>query len=150
MCGLRNVEKEAEMIANVLSGACLLTCTVTDIRKRVIYPILLLPFFIAGIMWQFMSRSRGVMDIAGGVFTGIVLLITSHLTKGKIGAGDGLIFIVTGVLLGTLENIRLLTMASVLSAVCSIVLLITRRCGRDTELPFAPFILAAFIIGIVL
>lgn len=149
MFGLRNVEKEAEMIVNILVGMCLLICSVTDIRKRIIYPVLLLPFFILGILWQSMSLSRGVMDIAGGVFTGIALLVISHLTRGKIGAGDGLMFIVTGVLLGTFENIRLLTVASVLSAVFSIVLILTRRCGRNAELPFAPFILAAFIIGVV-
>ncbi len=150
MCGLRYVKKEAAMIANFLAGACLLTCAVTDLRKKMIYPLLLMPFLIAGILWQLMSRSRGVMDIAGGVFAGIVLLITSHLTRGKIGAGDGLLLMVTGVLLGTLENIRLLTAASVLTAVFSMILLITRRCRRDTELPFVPFLFAAFIIGHVL
>ena len=150
MRGLRYVEKEADMIANFLAGACLLTCAVTDIRKKMIYPLLLLPFLISGILWQFMSRSRGVMDIAGGMFIGIVLLITSFLTRGKVGAGDGLLLMVTGVLLGTLENMRLLTVASVLTAVFSMVLLMTRRCRRDTELPFVPFLFAAFIIGHVL
>ncbi len=122
----------------------------TDMRKRVIYLRVLLPFLAAGIIWHFIRNEQGIIDIAGGVLTGLMLLLVSRLSKGRIGTGDGLLLIVSGVLLGAVGNLMLLTIAFLLAAFFSIILLTFRKCRRDTELPFAPFLFGAFFITMAL
>jgi len=134
------------MILSILITAFLLICSYTDIRNNEIYLKVLLPFFLAGVIIAAASGPEAVITALTGTAAGIALLIISRITKGAIGEGDGLILVVTGIFLGFSENLRLLTFALFLSALFSVGAMILKGWKKDRELPFVPFLLAAFLI----
>lgn len=79
-----------------------------------------------------------------GVGIGIVLLIINVLSKGEIGAGDGILFIVSGFVCEFYENGVLLFVSLVFTAIAGGVLIVVKRVGRKYELPFAPFVFAGY------
>lgn len=76
--------------------------------------------------------------------TGVMLL--SKLTKGKIGAGDGMVLCVTGLGLGFWGNMELFALALTIAAVFSIGLLILRLVNRKHSIPFIPFLFVSYIL----
>lgn len=79
-----------------------------------------------------------------GVLTGVFLLLISYVSQGGIGAGDGLVFVVMGLVLHVWENSMVLLLALTLSGVVGGSLLVLRRVQRKSMLPFVPFILCGY------
>lgn len=134
------------MILSLLLTLFLIICSYTDIKKKEIYFKVLLPFFLTGVIAAAVSGREAVLAALLGAAAGIALLLLSFITRGAIGEGDGLVLVVTGVFLGISENLRLLTVALFLSALFSVGAMIIKGWKRDRELPFVPFLLAAFLI----
>jgi leader peptidase (prepilin peptidase)/N-methyltransferase len=84
--------------------------------------------------------------MVGGVSTGLVLAAVSGITGGRIGPGDAVIFIMTGIYLGFWGNIELLMISLYMAAAVAIVMLLIMKREWDFKIPFAPFVLAAYIV----
>lgn len=134
------------MTETILTTAFLSLCSYTDIRKRVVYLKLLIPFFIAGVLLCALSGKNAVISGAAGACAGFFILILSMATKGAVGEGDGLVLMITGFYLGFFMNLKLIFTALFLSAMCSVAAVIIKGWKKDMELPFMPFLLAAFIV----
>lgn len=89
-------------------------------------------------------------EMMGGIAVGCGLLLCALGAKESIGAGDGLLFCATGIYLGLWRNLMLLFCAVVICAAVGMVLLICRKCSRKQSLPFAPFVLAADVLMLIL
>lgn len=85
------------------------------------------------------------LEIAGGAFIGVILLILSKMTEGAVGPGDGMLFFITGIYLGFWKNVMLLWGSLLLCSCWGIGLLAVRQikwtAGKRTEIPFLPFVL---------
>lgn len=79
-----------------------------------------------------------------GVLTGVFLLFVSYVSQGGIGAGDGLVFVIMGLVLHVWENSMVLLMALTLSGVVGGSLLVLRCVQRKSMLPFVPFVLCGY------
>ncbi len=132
------------MLTIFLFSIFLLICAVTDLIKRQIYVAVIIPFFAAGVTLFALEGSISIMEELGGIALGLVLFLLARVTREKIGYGDALMVMVSGAFLGLFMNIRLIMWAFLLSALVSIMLLILKKAGRQTQLPFAPFLLAAY------
>ena len=84
------------------------------------------------------------MELVLGVVPGLLVLLLSYATHGKIGMGDGFVMMVCGMVLSFLDNLFLLFFALVLSAAAGAVLMIFRRVKRSYTMPFVPFISVSF------
>ncbi len=84
-----------------------------------------------------------------GVGVGVVIAAISLVTQGAIGMGDGIVFGLTGLALGLVNNLTLLCGGLLAAAVCSIVLLCVHRVGRKDALPFVPFICFAYLVSLL-
>ncbi len=133
------------MAGIILTGVFLGICTVTDIREKAVNLWVILVFLISGAALVPFSGT-GAEEVILGLIPGALLLLLSFVTKGAVGTGDGLALAVTGILLGPLWNLKLFMTALFLTAVFSAVLLIIRKCGRDSELPFLPFLFVSFLL----
>ena len=138
------------MISNIILGIFLLICSVTDIRSKRISAAVLIVFAAAGCALFFIYRPVSLFEETAGLLFGMVFIGLSILTEGKVGLGDGLMMMVTGVFLGARENCVLIMTACFLSAIFSLICLVLKKAGRNTEFPFAPFILISFIFRRVL
>lgn len=84
-------------------------------------------------------------EIIKGVLIGVLLIVVSLVTRGQIGFGDGLLFVVLGIFIGGNDNLNLLMLSLLLCAAAAGMLFVTKQLKGKDRLPFAPFVLCANI-----
>ncbi len=119
---------------------------VCDIRKRRV-PVWML--VIGGCLAAVaaLQSESDFADILRGMLPGVVLLMIALTTK-KVGYGDGIVLITLGIVLGDGRCVLLFAMGLFLICIFSLVLLVLRKVGRNTGIPFLPFLAAAWVIVI--
>lgn len=120
-------------------------CAVTDIQKKKICINLVLTFGIIGVVLHMIWREQSIQSLLLGMAIGVSLLIFSVISGGKVGAGDGMILMVTGVYLGIRQNAELFLTGLVFCSMWAMYLMVFKRKSRKTEIPFVPFLLAAYV-----
>lgn len=85
-----------------------------------------------------------------GILVGIFLYVVSRVSRGRVGAGDALVYAVTGMALGFGRNIELLATSLFLASIAAVLLIIVRRVRRNYAIPFVPFTAAAFVLVVCL
>ena len=83
--------------------------------------------------------------IAAGAITWITMKSIEVLSRGDLGAGDVTLAPLIGIHAGTLQwtdAVRALACAFVMAGIAAAVVALTRRGGRHTHLPLAPFLFA--------
>lgn len=119
--------------------------SISDIRKKqislisclaAVAGILPVLFVEPGFQNQFFARS----------LPGLVLLAVSFVTHGAVGAGDGLVILLTGWFLGASVTVEILFWGLFSSALFGIGMMLFRKAGRKTELSFVPFLLLGYCI----
>lgn len=77
---------------------------------------------------------------AGFVFGLLFLLLLSFLTRRGIGYGDVKLFAWIGYSVGLLDAYSILFYSALAAAIAGAYLLLVKKAGKKTELPFAPFV----------
>ncbi len=77
---------------------------------------------------------------------GLLFLLLALLSREKIGYGDGVMLLILGACLGWREIWKLWMMANLLLLFASIFLLATKKAGRNTRIPFVPFLWIAYLL----
>lgn len=88
------------------------------------------------------TKESTVIGLAG-VLPGVVLLLLTCFTD-QVGTGDGMIVGILGLCKGMRSCMIITCIALLLFSVVGILLLLLRRVKKDTQLPFLPFLCAAF------
>lgn len=117
-----------------------------DIREQRLSFLWLLGAGGMGIIFWLCRRTIAWESLLGGIAVGAFLVLFAIFTKERIGIGDGILFCVTGIFLGMAENIILLMTAFLLAAGYAIILLVRKKCDRNSQIPFLPFVLGAYIV----
>ena len=134
-----------QMWSQAVVMGMLTICSAEDIKKKKIGLNLILAFGILGILFHMLWRIQTIESVLLGMSVGVVLLFFSVLTGGKIGAGDAVLLIVTGIYLGLEQNLELFFCGLLLSSVWALTLLVMRKKSRKDSIPFVPFLLAAYM-----
>ena len=79
---------------------------------------------------------------------GMLLLGLSVMSAHAVGAGDGLLLVSAGPVFGLTGIAVMLMIALCMSALVSVVLLVTKKADRKARIPFVPFLTMA--MGVVL
>lgn len=137
-------------VVKILVIAMLSITSIMDLRCKKINLFLLIPFLMSGIICNLYYQLLPITSLVGGVGIGIVLLIISFVTRGKIGSGDGVILMVTGLFLGFYDNLLLLLSATFLSAIVGAFILCIKGMNKNYEIPFIPFLLISFAGGLLI
>ena len=116
-----------------------------DIRKRQITPGVVLLCAAAGFCLGLLQGRQEIGACFLGLLPGAGLLALFWLTHGQVGSGDGLLLLAVGVWLGAWRALLLLVFALSLCALVCGGLLAGGIAGRKDEVPFVPFLLAAFM-----
>ena len=91
----------------------------------------------------------GIGELILGVLPGIFLLFLAVCTRESIGIGDGLVLCTIGLFTGLKPAVGILGMALILASLLAMVLLILRRAGRRTALPFLPCLWAGYLLSLL-
>lgn len=137
------------MFIKICVGVLLVLSTIIDIRSKKVSVGLLVVFSIVGILYYSSTRFLPIYAVAGGIGIGLFMMGVNRLLKGGIGMGDGMLLCVLGGYLGFIKSLSILLTALYLAAGCSIVLLLIKKVEKKTEIPFVPFLCAAYIGNII-
>lgn len=118
---------------------------VRDIKRHEISVPLTAAGAIMGVPAAFFIRDDRPFGILLSIAPGLVSLLLTLLTRGSIGAGDGLILLVLGFYYSLEEIAGILFSALLLSAVMSVVLLVRHHRGTE-KFALVPFFVAGLLI----
>lgn len=127
--------------------------SIWDIRgKKLPAGMLLLDVLTGGILmavnreinWQ----KDGYLYVVG-ILIGVILLLIGRFCGGCIGTADGIMTAVIGGVIGYHDTLLLLMNAILAAAVFSIVLIVIKKAGRGTTIPFIPFLLLGYLIILI-
>ena len=118
-----------EKIIWIISGSYILVMALIDLRKREI-PVIPGIACIAGIFLLHIIGKNRWEEWLPGVSIGLVLWIVSKVSRGAVGEGDALAYMVLGTALGLSEVFEVLMISLFLAALTGSVLILCRRAGK--------------------
>lgn len=140
-------EEEMKFLDEILLFIYLLTMGIYDLKTKEIQlsisVILTILLSIVEIYYVICGEQKWYISVTG-IVLGIFLILLSFATRGQIGTGDGIVFIITGIVLGFYRNMILLFMALIFSALAGGVMFVLGKVGRKDTLPFIPFVFAGY------
>lgn len=138
-------EVKIKIIYGMISAVlCLLAAQ--DIRKKEISVRIMLLLGVLCLTGCLFLPQKNLWSMAGGVAAGLCMIGISLLSQGQIGMGDGIVITLLGALLGGRGCLVMLCTASCIMAVVSIGVLLCKKGGRQTTLPFVPALLGGYIM----
>lgn len=138
-----------EIIRIVIPAIFIILEGIRDMKKR---RISMISVFLTGILGVFLSipfLKDNFISILGGIMIGIICLLVAKFSGEKIGYGDGWELMVMGIYLGFRGNLYLISISLFLASFVSVVLLISKKARRETELPFVTFMIPGYFLLIV-
>lgn len=130
-----------EVWEKVILTGYLLTGSVYDLRKRAV-PLWFLTLGGVAVFAEVLFRGWGSGRIAAAL-PGILLILLSKVTKG-IGEADGIVVLYAG-FLSRDKNILLLFGISLIYLFFYSMVLFIRKRNHNLQVPYLPFLLAAYI-----
>lgn len=121
-------------------------CAREDCRTRAISAGWFVLFGGIGILCLFGFPAVSWQERLPGAGVGCVILLAAARKKSQIGAGDGWLFLVSGIYLGLRLTMTMLFLSTVLCALFCLICLLTRQKKWRDRVAFAPFVLAAYVL----
>ncbi len=140
------------MAETIITAGWLFVASVLDIRSKRL-PVWLLALGGAVAVLEVAGRCgftiAECLEIVKGCIPGAVFLLLAAVT-GKAGAADGMVLIFLGMCLGDRVCLGVFALSMLFISIFSGILLALRRVGRNTRLPYLPFLFAAWVLGRIL
>lgn len=113
-----------------------------DFRRRRIPAALLLAGVIIALIFGAV-RGNGWQMLAGGA-VGVIFLLVSYITREKIGYGDGIGILGTGIYLGIGNLLSVLLASFFFLGGYAVICMIRGKLKKETSVPFYPFLWAGY------
>ena len=137
-----------ELVVALLFVSLLVIINVSDIAYMLIPDKILLFFLPLLVVARIFSPLEPWWDsILGAVIGFGILLLIAVISKGGMGGGDIKLFFLIGLVLGTVNTLLTLFLASLIGMIVGIVVLKVRGQGRKTPIPFGPSIALGAVIA---
>lgn len=120
-----------------------------DVREHKISLPLTLACFPPALLCACLSRDDFPIGLLYSVLPGCISFILTWFTGGQIGAGDGIILFLIGVLYPS-ENVCEILFIALFSAAVYSGILLVRRHRREESYAFVPFLFAGNVLMIVM
>ncbi|MGZ6372074.1 MAG: prepilin peptidase [Candidatus Limnocylindria bacterium] len=130
--------------------AILVTLTATDLEQRRLPHLLLDTLIVISVLFVPFNPTVGWQDalIGGAVAVGFMGVL-GLVVRGGVALGDLYLVGPIGLVLGWPSIFVAVFVAGLLSAVVSALLLLTRRAGLKTYIPFGPFLVAGMVVALL-
>jgi leader peptidase (prepilin peptidase)/N-methyltransferase len=135
---------------HLLILAILVLLTATDLEQRRLPHLLLDALIVVSVVFVPFNPTVGWLDaVIGGAVAVAFMGILGLLVRGGVALGDLYLVGPIGLVLGWPSIFVAVFVAGLLSAVVSAVLLLTRRAGLKTYIPFGPFLVAGMSVALL-
>lgn len=139
-------EKQMKIVVLLLF---LFLCGLWDWKSRKI------PLWLCGcgalavLVCEILTKEFSLEKITGGILIGLILLGAGKVTKGQIGSGDGIVFIVIGLGLRAGESFLLLVESLWVLFLFCLIGFFTGKIKVKERVPFLPFVFFAYVLRFV-
>lgn len=120
----------------------------TDLRKKQISLVTVAVFSVVMLVRAFCTGGIS-WELLLPVGIGCFFLAVSIVTKGAVGMGDGWLIMALGLALEMEEFVTALLVGLLCCAAWAGILMSVFQRGRNTEIPFVPFLLVGYIGGVL-
>lgn len=124
------------------------TAAYTDMKKKTVSMRMALAFGLLALAGEIFARDPVPAWLAGAA-PGCLLLLLSRVTDEAVGYGDGAALLVVGLFTGLSGALCVLMTALLLLCPVALLFLIWKK-NRKMTLPFVPFLLAAYLLWLIL
>ncbi|CAN5613780.1 hypothetical protein BH23CHL7_BH23CHL7_07690 [soil metagenome] len=139
-------------------AAALIVLLAIDLDQRLLPDVLTLPLvahaafvLLLGVSPLLAGREMALVSgIAAGVGAPLLLLLSDLLLRGDLGGGDLKLAAAVGLLCGVSGMFTGFLVASVAFAIVLLGLMVFRRLGRRTAVPFGPVLIGAAFVAMLL
>lgn len=131
-------------------GILLLAAGIMDIKSKKISRRMIVLLLLACCAILPFRRYFHILDTLGGLAVGLGIIGLSVISKEQIGKGDGLVIAAVGIAFGSRRCFLVLSTASFVMCVIAIGVLLLKKGGRQTRLPFLPALFAGYVLCVVL
>jgi leader peptidase (prepilin peptidase)/N-methyltransferase len=145
------------VVTVAILAAPLLITFLTDLRARLVFPVVLIPGFLAALGIAATSPEGVLPALAcGGVAaaaTALLVVLSRWIWSSEeapLGSGDILITAAIGAALGPEHTARVLFAGIVVAAVAAGALLLARRVERHDVIPYGAFLCGTALVGLAL
>ncbi len=130
--------------------AILIVLSATDLEQRRLPHVLLDPLILASILFVPFNPSVSVTDaVLGGAAAVGFLGLLGLLVRGGVALGDLYLIAPLGLLLGWPSIFIAIFVAGLLAALAGVALLVSRRAGLKSYIPFGPFLVAGAVVTLL-
>lgn len=130
--------------------AILIVLSATDLEQRRLPHILLDPLILASIVFVPFNPSVSVTDaLLGGAAAVAFLGLLGLVVRGGVALGDLYLIAPLGLLLGWPSIFVAIFVAGLLAALAGLALLVSRRAGLRSYIPFGPFLVAGAVVTLL-
>jgi len=127
----------------------LLAISGIDLEQQIIPNRFVLVLFCWVILWQLLYPELNALSAVLGFFLGgILFYLIAVLSKGGMGGGDVKLMAVLGFAIGMPMVFFVFLIAFLTGALVGILLIILKKKGRKSPLPFGPFLALAYFIAV--
>lgn len=99
-------------------------------------------------MYAYMKGTGSLSQSLFGMLPGVLLLAVAAVTR-KAGWADGIVLLIMGLLTDLWECMACFMVSLMTMSMVSLLLLVLRKVGKNTTLPYIPFLCAGYLIRIV-
>ena len=135
-------------IARVIALFILSANSFTDVRRHEISSFLTAAGGIAGIVIWHMESGQDT-PLPASILPGICFLLFSFLSRGAVGAGDGLVLIALAGCLSVTDICIVAAYGMILASVYACIMLVGGSDGRRS-FAFVPFLLGGYVLYLLL
>lgn len=121
-----------------------------DIKRKQITTMVTLGSAMACLICHMVYQNHSIYNMLGGMAFGGMILLFSVLSRGKIGPGDGIVFMLTGLYLGAEENLALMMLSLLFAAGWSFIAIFVFRRSKKEKIPFIPFLFLAYLVILII
>lgn len=126
----------------------LIVVSFIDINTKLIPNGLVIYIFIIGVLSFFTDSIPWYEKLIGVAACGAPLLVILLVSRGGMGGGDVKFAAAAGLFLGWRLGLISLFFSFIIGAVFCLVYMRVTRCGRKTQIPFAPFLAAGMSVAL--
>jgi prepilin signal peptidase PulO-like enzyme (type II secretory pathway) len=130
-----------KLLAMTLIGSFFVLIAIIDLRYHLIPNVLTYPAAAATLLLQLVVPGQSLpIALLGGAMGLAPFLLVALLKPGDIGGGDVKLAAVIGLMVGFPLVLWALLLATVAGGITAVLLLLTRRWGPKSHMPYAPFL----------
>jgi leader peptidase (prepilin peptidase)/N-methyltransferase len=140
------MQSEWLSIRGIAALVGLLVLSAEDLRKKEISLPKVAGIAAVGAVCSFLGGSWVDVSVLVQFVPGLLVLLLAWLSRERIGYGDGWVILCLGCYLGAEDIANLCMIALFCAGVVSLFMLLAMHRGRQTQIPFVPFLLIGYIV----